>query len=78
MYGYDPGSSSSYIFNYYIILSKRHVFLQKYEHNMITQSLPLSRAGKRKTVNSKINRILKRSERYVFIFMEALARTYLV
>ena len=34
MYGYDPGSSSSYIFNYYILLSKRHVFLQKYEHKL--------------------------------------------
>ena len=34
MYGYDPGSSSSYIFNYYILLSKRHVFLQKYDHKL--------------------------------------------
>ena len=34
MYGYDPGSSGSYIFNYYILLSKRHVFLQKYEHKL--------------------------------------------
>ena len=34
MYGYNPGSSGSYIFNYYILLSKRHVFLQKYEHKL--------------------------------------------
>ena len=34
MYGYDPGSSSSCIFNYYILISKRHVFLQKYEHKL--------------------------------------------
>ena len=34
MYGYKPGSSGSYIFNYYILLSKRHVFLQKYEHKL--------------------------------------------
>ena len=34
MYGYNPGISGSYIFNYYILLSKRHVFLQKYEHKL--------------------------------------------
>ena len=41
-------------------------------------TLPLSRAGKRKTFNSKINCVFKRTERHVFIFMEALTATYLV
>ena len=34
MYGYNPRRPGSYIFNYYILLGKRHVFLQKYEQKL--------------------------------------------
>ena len=32
MYGYNPGNFSSHVFNYFILLAKRHVFVQKLVH----------------------------------------------
>ena len=33
MYGYHPENPSMFIFNYFILLSKRHVFLSKIDGN---------------------------------------------
>ena len=54
LYGYNPRSSGSYIFNYYILLSKRHVVLQKYEHKLLNLLLFLELLKEKTSIQRSI------------------------
>ena len=77
MYGYNPRRSGSYIFNYYILLGKRHVFLQKYEQKLPNLLLFLELLKVKTSIQRSIAHA-KGQKEFFFEFMKAFTENNLV
>ena len=72
MYGYNPRSSGSYILNYYILLSKRHVFLHEYEHKLPNPLLFLELVKEKTSIQRSIGHAKGQKEYFLNLWRPLL------